>query len=558
MGQNYFEQENHLSQKQVSSNEEAMYVNNSKKEEKATPQDLEQQRLKFTTILDATTEGLYELDLAGRCTFINRAALDFLGYREEECLGKEMHQLVHYNHPDGSPYPLDKCPFIKSLTSGKQIKLVEEVLWHKNGSPLPTLYSCSPIFENGQIVGGVVTISDLREPKKAQALIQETEARFRVIWQSASDAVALSDPEGTVIEANPAYYTLYGYPPEQVIGQNFSIIFPEEIREVARAQYDETFRGPKTVQAIESVIKRADGTERVVEASYDFITQNGIRTAMVSVVRDITERKQAQEALQKVLFELKQFDQLKDEFVSLVIHDLRTPLTAISGYAHLLKRNQPKVISDKGTSAVEKDDVEELANQLLAPKNSKSIEAILHQTQRMEELISRLLEFSRIQAGKLTLNYNRQGNLLNLVRTVVEDHKVTTEEHEIEFEVPGFVTEIVTSFDAARLEQVLNNLISNATKYSPRGSKITVGLDPQPDAAKILVWVKDQGYGISQEAQAHLFERYYREYTAETKGTQGLGLGLYISNEIIKEHGGRLWVESQSGEGSTFYFTLPF
>jgi PAS domain S-box-containing protein len=550
LDQNNFEQENQISQKNVNLDDRELIQTNIT-QRKHTQQAHEQQQVKLNTILDFTTEGLYGIDLAGRCTFINQAALAFLGYSEKECLGKEMHHLVHYKYPDGSPYPLEKCRFIKSLISGKRIRLVEEVLWHKDGTPLLTLYSCSPMVENGQIVGGVVTISDLRKRKQAEALLEETEARFRVIWESASDAVALSDAEGTVIEANPAYFTLYGYQPEQVIGQNFSIIFPEELRELARAQYNLTFNGPKIVQAFESVIKRADGTERIVEASYDFIIQNGVRTAMVSVVRDITERKQAQEALQKALLELKQLDQLKDEFVSLVIHDLRTPLTAISGYGHLLKRNQLKAISKD--RAVENED--QTTKELLAAKNSRSIEAILHQSNRMEELINRLLEFSRIQAGKLTLNYNTQANLLELVQTVMEDQRVTTEDHEIVLEVPG--VEFVTSFDAAHLEQVLNNLISNAIKYSPKGTTITIGLEQRSGEAEFLVWVKDQGYGISQEAQAHLFERYYREYTAETKGIQGLGLGLYISNQIIREHGGRMWVESQPGVGSTFYFTLP-
>lgn len=513
--------------------------------------EIEHPHLKLSTILDSTSEGLYGIDLTGRCTFINRAALAFFGYREEECLGKEMHQLVHYKYSDNSPYPPEECRFLKSLNAGKPVRLVEEVLWHKDGSPLPTLYSCSPIVEKGKITGGVVTIIDLRERKQAQALLEETEARFQVIWESASDAVALSDADGTVVAANPAYFTLYGYQPEQVIGHNFSIIFPEEIRELAKEQYTETFTGPKAVQAFESVVKRADGTERIVEASYDFITHNGERTAMVSVVRDITERKHAQEALAKALLELKQVDQLKDEFVSLVIHDLRTPLTAVSGHAHLLKRNLLKVGSNKG-----KLDDEE-AKQLLMIKNSRSIEAIQHQSRRMEELISRLLEFARIQAGKLALHYSKSANLLDLMQRVVEDQSVTPEEHEIELEMPAAGAEIVTSFDAARLEQVLNNLVSNAIKYSSKGTRITVGAERRPVKGEILVWVKDQGYGISPDAQTHLFERYYREHTTETKGIQGMGLGLYISYEIIREHGGRMWVESQPGQGSTFYFTLP-
>lgn len=282
----------------------SIYFNDINDKKKAQ-QEFEQQQLQLSTILDSTAEGIFGVDLGGKCTFINHSALKLLGYSENECLGQLMHNLVHHTRPDGTPYPFKDCPIQQSLLSGKSVKLQEEILWHNDGRVLPTLYSCSPIVEKERIVGSVVTIIDLQEHKSAQALLAESEGRFRAIWEATSDAVALSDAQGTVITANSAYFALYGYRPEEIVGQHYSVIFAPEARKAARESYNQVFNGPKTVQAYEAEITRPDGTRRFVEASYDFISHNGQRTAMVSVVRDITERKQLELERNSLLAQLQ-------------------------------------------------------------------------------------------------------------------------------------------------------------------------------------------------------------------------------------------------------------
>ncbi len=133
----------------------------------------------------------------------------------------------------------------------------------------------------------------------AEAVLEESEQRFRAVWENASDAMALSTSDGTVIAANPAYYQLYGYTPEEVIGNNFAIIFPADQRKGAQELYEYIFNSPTISPSFETPIIRADGTERIVESRYNFITHNGKRTAMISIVRDITTRKKAEEALQE-------------------------------------------------------------------------------------------------------------------------------------------------------------------------------------------------------------------------------------------------------------------
>ncbi len=130
-----------------------------------------------------------------------------------------------------------------------------------------------------------------------QQALQESEWSFREVWEYASDAMAISNADGTVFAANPAYFHLYGYPPEDVIGKNYSVIFPKEQRKAAQELYDYIFQSSTISPSFETTIMRADGSERFVEASYNFITRDGTRVAMISIVRDITERKKAEEDL---------------------------------------------------------------------------------------------------------------------------------------------------------------------------------------------------------------------------------------------------------------------
>ncbi len=251
------------------------------------------------TILNSTSEGIYGLDLEAKCTFINPAALDFFGLTSEECLGKDIHLLTHYNYPDGSPYPVHQCPIFKAIKAGKPQRLIEEVFWHKNGAPLPGLFSCSPILEDGKITGGVVSILDLRERKRDQAEIKAGQDRTNAIWASITDAVAVSDPNGIVVAANPAYFRLYGFAEKEVIGRDFSIIFPAEQRAQAQRNYLDFFQTPKINSTVERTVRTVRGEEILVEVNYDFIEEDGKRTGMISVVRDITERRQVEKQIKE-------------------------------------------------------------------------------------------------------------------------------------------------------------------------------------------------------------------------------------------------------------------
>lgn len=232
---------------------------------------------------------------------------------------------------------------------------------------------------------------------------------------------------------------------------------------------------------------------------------------------------------------LVEANRLKDEFMSIASHELKTPMTTIQGYVQVLRRRASQENLDKAALI-------------------RVVDTISDQTRRMNRLVDELLDISRIEAGRLEIR-REVVDLEQLLSQVVEQQQMTNDQVAIHLRVAEDAKHLKVVGDEARLQQVALNLLSNALKYSPDGGSVSVGLQRDADAA--VVSVRDQGVGISEEEQAHLFERFFRTEGARQSGVSGLGLGLYIASSIVREHGGRMWVESQPGQGSAFFFSVP-
>jgi PAS domain S-box-containing protein len=239
---------------------------------------------------------------------------------------------------------------------------------------------------------------------------------------------------------------------------------------------------------------------------------------------------------------LKELERHKDEFISVASHELRGPLTVIRGQAQLLQR-QLRRQEKQG----------ELPQALLHVM--ESIESIESQTARLNDLVNDLLDVSRIQAGKLTLQRGT-ALLAPLVTKAVQHWKPASDRHTLSLEMNIPTEEVVGHWDARRVEQILNNLIANALKYSPEGGEVNVCVEVEDERKQVLISVRDEGVGIPPEALPHLFERFYRAGNVSSIG--GTGLGLYISQRLAVAHGGDLWAESPGlAKGSVFYLRLP-
>jgi len=373
-----------------------------------------------------------------------------------------------------------------------------------------TLFDDSP--DGRRPARTVGLMMDVTERKQADEALRESEERLRAVWESATDAIALSNPDGLVLAANPAYYRLLGREPEQVIGQSFALIFPSEQRQQAAEQYRAVFGSEEHIPLIEAIIQRADGSEVPVEARYGFVLQDGRRVAMVSMIRDISER--------------RALERLQREFISIVGHELRNPLSSLRGYAQLMKRRQEY--------------------------SERAVDVIVQQTDRLDRLIRDLTDMSRLEAGHLALEPLPM-DLVDLVYACAEQARGQAEGHKIRVDGPD--APIVGTWDRDRLAEVVSNLLSNALKYSPDGGEVVVRVEESDGTARVSV--RDHGIGMLPSQLPQVFDRFYR--IRETASTaSGLGLGLFICRSLIEAHGGRIWAESDGpGQGSTFRFTLP-
>ncbi len=279
----------------------------------------------------------------------------------------------------------------------------------------------------------------------------------------------------------------------------------------------QTLQNGKKLQ-IEGDIIHADGHRTSVSITYSpLYDHEGTLVNIIGNVHDVTRFREAEE--------------MKAMFISVISHELKTPVALIKGYASTLRREDAHW--DQNTVR-------------------ESLEIIEEESDRLHRLINNLLEASRIQAGMLKLELS-DVMIPRLVAKTVERFRVQATKHEIQLDFPEDFPPVLA--DEERLQEVFSNLISNAIKYSPEGSIIRVGGWIYPKYVEL--YVSDTGPGIPLEKQAKLFQPFYRVDSSLGRRTQGVGLGLFLCKAIVEGHGGRIWVESVPGHGATFRFTLP-
>jgi two-component system sensor histidine kinase VicK len=244
------------------------------------------------------------------------------------------------------------------------------------------------------------------------------------------------------------------------------------------------------------------------------IRQEPIRFS--GILQDITEQKQD--------------EQRKNDFIGMVSHELKTPLTSLKAYVQMLQMKFKKNEDEVTVNALDKAD---------------------HQVKKMTAMINGFLNVSRLESNKIQI-VRQNFDLVELVQEVIEETKLTVTSHQIQFTKTVSINILA---DREKIGAVVSNLLSNAIKYSPRGKRITVNCYLEDSKAQVSV--TDEGMGIKPEDIGHLFERYYRVESTHTQYISGFGIGLYLCAEIIEHHRGKIWVKSEVGKGSTFYFNIP-
>jgi len=272
--------------------------------------------------------------------------------------------------------------------------------------------------------------------------------------------------------------------------------------------------------------------------AYDYL----IKPSDVEELRATVGRAIERRRLRQRLVQLEQLDRLKTQFLSMASHELRTPLTAVSGFLQIARRRMAKLAESSETPDPFKAE---------ATRTVDTLSMADRQAKKLARLIDELLDVSRLQQGRVELRLE-EVDLASIVREVAERMQLLSEAHDVKAEIDGAASVVA---DRDRIEQVLENLVSNAIKYSPEGGPIAIALHTENAEARLSV--RDHGIGIAPQEIEKVFALFYRSPDPRADQVGGLGLGLYISREIVARHHGRLWAERNPDTGTTFHVRLP-
>jgi PAS domain S-box-containing protein len=252
-------------------------------------------------ILQAAGEGIYGLDCEGKTTFVNPAAARMLGWEADALIGQPMHAQLHHTRPDGSPFPREECPIYAALKDGAVHHVEDEVFWRKDGSSFPVEYTSTPITENGELLGAVVVFKDISERKQADDVLRKAEERFRLLFNNSSDALFLAEPmkEGRIIDCNLKACELLGYTRKELLAMQLSDVHPHEITKFIAFAESVVSNGYGHTDELTCLTNNVGKVPAEISSSF-FVDTAGSQLLLASV-RDITERKESQAALERLM-----------------------------------------------------------------------------------------------------------------------------------------------------------------------------------------------------------------------------------------------------------------
>ena len=487
-----------------------------------------QLRLLINTVTDYA---IFALDVDGNIISWNPGAERLKGWKAEEIIGR--HFSVFYPEEDlrdGKP----DMELAVAISEGR----FEDEDWRlrKDGSRFWANVIITSLWEDDQLVGFGKVTRDLTERKRGEETVRDSEQRFRLLVESVNDyAIFMLDPEGNIESWNAGAQRLKGYSPDEIIGRHFSIFYSAE--DVRAGKPERELRDALRAGRVEDEgwRIRKDGSRFWANVLITALhTDDGKLRGFAKVTRDLTDRKRSEDALRGVLERerataerLRELDRLRQEFIAMVAHDLRSPMTVANGFAEL--------IVDQWANITDEQKVE-----------------YLHRIQRtlkgLHTLVEDILEVSQIDAGQLDVRSAPFDLAAVLQRAAGE---VSGNQDRVRITVhPGAETAIG---DERRTWQVVSNLVSNALKFSPPDEPVEI--EAAVAEGVVAVTVRDRGPGIPPEDQPRLFQRFSRLRPAPS-GASGSGLGLYIAKSLVERQGGRIWVESEPDAGSTFGFSL--
>ncbi|MBZ0316568.1 MAG: PAS domain S-box protein [Anaerolineae bacterium] len=471
-------------------------------------------------IIKATPDGLR--------TFATPSVVTLMGYTPDELIGLSRYDHIH---PDDCPHSIAQMN--QALDAKSAFFTLIQRIRHKAGHYVWTESINTIVYDplTGEPVEILGVVRNITERKQAEDALRESEQRFRMFIEAAPLAAIVSDHDGKIVLVNEAGAQLLGYGRNELVGQPIEVLVPDEARP-NHPKCDALFEALKPIhhqQVLELRAQRKDGTTFPVEIQLSQIETQPAPMVM-SLIIDLTERKEAELALKQALAHEKELGDLKSRFVSMASHEFRTPLAAIMATTETLTLYRDKMNPAQIDARLEK---------------------IRQQINHMKDIMEEVLELARIQAGHAEFKPS-MSHFDALCEEIIEEFDSQA----------GYRGRMVYTCDQPPIEaffdrrlarQIISNLVSNALKYSPETKPVHIQL--RNEAHQLVLTVADEGIGIPPEDLKHLFEPFHR---ASNVGTiSGTGLGLSITKQAVDLHGGTIIPASVEGRGTTFTVTLP-
>jgi len=462
--------------------------------------------------------------------FCNEKFLEMTGYERADVIGHNCRFL------QGEDRKQEARALLKHAVENGETITIEIRNYKKDGNMFWNELHMSPILDNNNHITHFIGVqNDISRRKNVEFKLQkmqeafkseldkrtkslkESEEYLKSIVETLRESLVVLDHELTVLSVNNFFLKTFKVSEAETVGKN--------LFQLGNGQFDnKNFRimleqllptqNPVVNYQIENEFQEI-GKKIMILNAHQIEVEGHYKDRILLAIEDITER--------------KEIERRKDDFLSIASHELKSPLTIVKGYNQLIEKLLP-VDSDQ--------------------KIRQTVDKSITNIDRLNNLITSLLDVSKIQAGKIEI-HKEYFDLDVMVKETVDHVQSTTDTHTI---VVEGATHKQCYGDMHRLEQVLTNLLNNAIKYSPKSNKVLVHLSQVSDYVKVAV--TDYGLGIKKEDKKKIFERFFRADNLQKK-FPGMGIGLYVSEQIIKNHKGTLWVESEEGEGATFNFTLP-
>ncbi|MGG7036284.1 MAG: PAS domain S-box protein [Flavobacterium sp.] len=486
--------------------------------QKQTEEELRISQQKFAAAFSTSPDAILITDReTGHFVEVNESMKDIFGFSREEVLGKTSLELGLY------PTPEERERMINELQKNGFVRKTEALGKHRSGKILNLLVSVeSSNFNNKQYY--ISTLQDITERKKAEAELQYNQFLLQSITEGTSDAIFVKDVQGRYIVLNSAAAKFVGKKREDIIGKDDTLFFPpDEAKELM--EIDRRIMESGVPQTHEEHLSTTSGPITFLVTKGPLLDKEGNVIGLFGISRDITERKQIE-------IELQNLNRDKDRFMSILGHDLRSPFNAILGLIDLLRID---------IHSMKHEEIEAL------------LKLINRSAQNASDLLDSVLIWSMNQSGKMNFSpepISVEESCSDIIETL--QSVANTKNISLHHDVPNGMTLFA---DRNMFNTIVRNLASNAIKFTNSNGKVVISAQETPE--NITISVTDNGSGIHPDNIAKIFDKKELYSSTGTDNEKGTGFGLKLCQEFVEKHNGKIWVESELGKGSTFFFSLP-